>query len=56
MIDEYLHILSDPAHTLVEATFVLAEFILLNIVWKFIKRRWERHMHRDIKAGKHTDA
>lgn len=55
MINEYFHILSNPAHTLVEATFILVEFIILNVIWRFIKTRWERHMHRDIKAGRHTD-
>jgi hypothetical protein len=46
MLDEYLHILSDPAHTAVEFTFVLIDVIIINKV-----RDW-MHGHR---RGKHED-
>lgn len=41
--DHYLEILSDPAHTLVEMTFIAVEFIVLSVVWaKIIKPSWAK--------------
>jgi hypothetical protein len=51
MIAEYFHILSDPAHTAVEFTFVLIDVIIIS----WVKNRIIKHIHRDIKAGKHKE-
>lgn len=49
MIEEYLHLMSDPAHTAVEFTFVLIDVLIIS----WVKSRIIKHMHRDIGAGKH---
>lgn len=54
MIDEYFHILFDPSHTLVELTYIMVDLIILKLIWKVVKGRWDKHMHRDIAAGKHV--
>lgn len=51
MLDEYLHILSDPAHTAVEFTFVLIDVLIIS----WVKNRIVKHIHRDVKAGRHKD-
>ncbi len=48
-MDEYLHILSDPAHTAVEFTFVLIDVLIIG----WVKHQIVKHMHRDVKAGRH---
>ncbi len=50
LVHEYLHILTDPAHTLVEFTFVLIDYIIINT---FYHKVIVKHLHRDVKAGKH---
>lgn len=40
----YLEIITDPAHTLVEATFVLIEVLIIDVV----RRKITQHFHRDI--------
>lgn len=50
MIDEYLHIMSDPAHAAVEFTFVLLDYIIIQLVG----HRIIKHLHRDMRAGKHA--
>ncbi len=47
---EFLHILFDPAHTLVEFTFVLIDYIIINF---FYHKVIVKHLHRDVRAGKH---
>jgi len=39
----YLELITDPAHTLVETTFIAAELIIGSVIWaKLLKPRWER--------------
>ncbi len=41
--EHYVELITDPAHTLVEVTFIALEFILLSVLWaKVIKPGWER--------------
>jgi hypothetical protein len=49
ILHEYVHILSDPAHSLVEFTFVLIDYIIIQTVG----HRIVKHLHRDVQAGKH---
>lgn len=49
MIDEYFHLMSDPAHMAVEFTFVLIDVMIISAV----KNRIIKHLHRDVRAGKH---
>jgi hypothetical protein len=49
MIQEYLHLMSDPAHMAVEFTFVLIDVLLIKGAYNLLIR----HLHRDIKAGRH---
>lgn len=49
MIDEYMHLMSDPAHIAVEFTFVLLDVLIIGAVRKQIVK----HLHRDVRAGKH---
>lgn len=46
MLDEYLHILSDPAHTAVEFTFVLLDVLVIDAV----RRRMRRFTIRSVRA------
>lgn len=41
---EFWHLLTDPAHTMVEFTFVLVDYMIIHTV----VRRWRKHFHRDI--------
>jgi len=54
MIEEYLHLMSDPAHTAVELTFIMVDLLILGAG----KRAIVRHFHRDLRnrdrAHKHT--
>lgn len=50
MLEEYLHMLTDPAHTLVELTYIMFDLVILKVVIHFLKK----HMHRDLRAGKHV--
>lgn len=47
MIEEYLHLMSDPAHTLVEFTFVLVDVLIIS----WVKNKIIKHLHRDIKMS-----
>lgn len=49
VMHEYVHILLDPSHTLVEFTFVLVDYLIIDAV----KRRIVKHFHRDIEKGEH---
>lgn len=50
MLDEYIHLLSDPAHMLVELTFMLVvDMFFLGFVWPLIKRAI-RNEHKVIDA------
>lgn len=49
-MNEYLEILSDPAHSAVEFTFVLFDVLVIS----FVKNRIVKHLHRDLRAGKHV--
>lgn len=42
--DEFLHILTDPAHTAVEFTFVLIDYLIIQT----IVSRMRKHFHRDL--------
>lgn len=46
---EYLTILTDPAHSLVEFTFVLFDLLVIDTV----RRGLKRHFHRDL-SDQHT--
>lgn len=60
--EHYKEILLDPAHTLVESTFVLAEFIIFSVIAVRLKKAWakmldlwhrrldEEHGHKHIKT------
>lgn len=41
---EFMHLLTDPAHTAVEFTFVLLDYLIIHSV----VRRWRKHFHKDI--------
>lgn len=48
ILQEYLEIIKNPAHTLVELSYiVVVDIILLGICWPLIKG----HFHRDIKVA-----
>ncbi len=51
IMHEYVHILTDPAHSMVEFTFVLIDVLIIS----WVKNRIIRHMHRDMTAGKHKE-
>ena len=38
--DHYLELITDPAHTLVESTFILAEFVIFSIIAVRLKKAW----------------
>lgn len=40
---EYTHIMTDPAHSLVEFTFVLFDVLVIDAV----RRQWNRRLHRE---------
>jgi hypothetical protein len=48
---EYVHLMSDPAHTAVEFTFVLFDYLIIS----WVKAQIVKHFHKDIKDGKHND-
>jgi ABC-type taurine transport system ATPase subunit len=37
---EYVSIITDPAHTLVETTFIAAEFVLFSVIAVRLKKAW----------------
>lgn len=44
MFEEYTHLLSDPAHMLVEVTnIIVVDVFILGIVWPFFKRSIRKH-------------
>jgi hypothetical protein len=49
MLEHYLEIITDPAHTAVEFTFVLLDVLIIDAV----RRRIVKHLHRDVAAGRH---
>lgn len=49
MLEEYMHIMTDPAHSAVEFTYVLIDVLIIS----WVKSRIIKHLHRDINAGKH---
>lgn len=51
ILAEYAHLMTDPAHTAVEFTFVLIDVLIIDAVRRLIVR----HLHRDVKAGKHAE-
>ena len=50
-IDEFWHLLSSPAHTAVEFTFVALDYIIIHTV----ASRLKRHFHRDLGVDNHHD-
>ena len=42
---DYLGILSDPAHVMAEATFILIEALILTPVVRYLIRRHDRKVH-----------
>jgi hypothetical protein len=48
---EYAHLMSDPAHTAVEFTFVLFDYLIIS----WVRARIIKHLHRDVRAGKHKE-
>ena len=50
-IQEYTHILSDPAHSAVEFTFVLIDVLIIS----WVRDRIIKHLHRDIKNNNHKE-
>ena len=49
MLEHYIDLITDPAHTAVEFTFVLLDVLIID----FVRRRIIRHIHRDVGAGRH---
>lgn len=49
-LHHYAELMSDPAHTAVEFTFVLFDVLIID----FVRRRIVRHLHRDLKKGSHS--
>ena len=45
MLSEYINILSDPAHVLAEATFIVAEALLIAPVVRYLIRHHDRKVH-----------
>lgn len=45
MIQEYLHVVSDPAHVLAEITFAIVEASIGALVGGFLVRRHDRKKH-----------
>ena len=43
-VDEFWHLLSNPAHTAVEFVFVGIDYLIIHTV----ARKWRKHFHRDI--------
>lgn len=44
-MNEYLHLITDPAHTAVELTYIMVDLLILGAV----KRAIVRHLHRDLR-------
>lgn len=49
ILEHYLDLLTDPAHSLVEFTFVLVDVLIID----YVRRRLRDHFHRDI-AEEHS--
>lgn len=49
-MNEYLHLLTDIPHTMVELTYIMFDLVVLRVVVHFLKKHW----HRDLRAGKHV--
>ena len=49
ILHEYWHILTDPAHMMVELTIVLIDLLIIKGAYHLLLA----HLHRDIKAGRH---
>lgn len=44
MIDEFIHLISDPAHLAFEvATTIIIEGLFLTLLWPFVKRAIVKH-------------
>lgn len=43
-VQEFTHLITDPAHTAVEFTFVLVDYLIIHTV----ARRLKRHFHKDL--------
>lgn len=43
-VHEFTHLITDPAHTAVEFTFVLIDYAIIHTV----VRRWRKHFHKDV--------
>ena len=49
-IEEYFHILSDPAHLAVEITImILLDFIFLGLIYPILKSRLSKALHKEHK-------
>lgn len=44
ILEHYVELLTDPAHTLVEFTFVLVDVLIID----YVRRRLRDHFHNDI--------
>lgn len=51
-VHEFLHLLTDPAHTAVEFTFVAIDYLIIHTV----AYRLKRHFHRDLGVDNHHDS
>ena len=49
ILSEYAHLITDPAHSLVEFTFVLLDYLVIQVVVRGVKK----HFHRDLRR-EHT--
>lgn len=49
IVHEYVEIFTDPAHAMVETTFVLIDVLVID----WVRRRLKRHFHRDL-SHQHT--
>lgn len=51
MLHEIIHVIADPAHIIQEAFYTLVEFFVVGVIYKKV---WVKHMHRDVRAGRHV--
>ena len=49
ILHHYVELITDPAHSLVEFTFVLVDVLIIDAV----RRRLTKHFHRDIEREHH---
>ena len=49
-LSEYAHLITDPAHSLVEFTFVLVDYLVIQVVVRGVKKHFHRDLSREHQA------